>query len=307
MDLDKLVTEGRNPETLEIDGLPTAEVLRRINNEDQKVAATVADQLPQIARAVDAVVERLRAGGRLLYFGAGTSGRLGVLDASECPPTFGVSPNQVQGFIAGGQGAMFNAVEGAEDDPALGEADVRANAAPADAVVGIAASGRTPYTLGALRAARTLGCATIALTNNPNSEMAQAADISIAPVVGPEAVMGSTRMKAGTAQKLVLNMLSTAAMIRLGKTFSNLMVDLQPTNAKLRVRAARMVVMATGADPARAQWALEQSGMRPKVAIVMLLAGVGAAEADAALAAEGGLVRSALQRLAPGGAAGGGN
>jgi N-acetylmuramic acid 6-phosphate etherase len=289
------ITEARNPRTAGIDALASLEIVGLISDEDATVAPAVRRELGQIGRAVDVIVERLRRGGRLLYFGAGTSGRLGVLDASEIPPTYSAPPDLVQGFIAGGDVALRRSVEAAEDDPDAGAQAVReAKVNEADVVVGIAASGGTPWVLGAVAEARRRGAATIALTCNPDSPLARLAEIAIAPVVGPEAIAGSSRMKAGTAQKMVLNMLSTAAMIRLGKVYGNLMVDVQPTNAKLQRRAVRILQEATGADAEAARQALEATGYEVKPALVMLLTQVDETEARRRLAAAQGLVRQAV-------------
>jgi N-acetylmuramic acid 6-phosphate etherase len=289
------ITEARNPRTTSIDTLTSLEIVGLISDEDATVAPAVRRELEQIGRAVDVIVERLRRGGRLLYFGAGTSGRLGVLDASEIPPTYSAPPDLVQGFIAGGDVALRRSVEAAEDDPDAGAQAVReAEVDEADAVVGIAASGGTPWVLGAVAEARRRGAATVALTCNPDSPLARLAEIAIASVVGPEAIAGSSRMKAGTAQKMVLNMLSTAAMVRLGKVYGNLMVDVQPTNAKLQHRAVRILQEATGADAEAARQALETTGYEVKPALVMLLAQVDEAEARRRLAAAQGFVRQAV-------------
>jgi len=289
------MTESNNPATREIDLLSTREILAAMAHEDAKVAPAVAAEGENIARLVDVVVERMRRGGRLIYIGAGTSGRLGVLDASECPPTFGTPPELVQARIAGGAVALTEAIEAVEDDVELGVREIIDLAIGADDVVlGIAASGRTPYVLGALREARRRGALVAGLACTRPSELEQAVDLMIAPVVGPEVIAGSTRLKAGTAQKLVLNQLTTASMIRLGKTFGNLMVDVQPTNAKLRRRAEAIVVAATGVDPAEAQRLLAQTHYHAKPAIVMALAGVDAAEARRLLLASDGHVRRAL-------------
>jgi N-acetylmuramic acid 6-phosphate etherase len=291
-------TEQRNPSTLEIDRRSTREILAIMNAEDARVPAAVGRALPQIERVVEAIVARWRRGGRLFYFGAGTSGRLGVLDAAECPPTFSSPPELVQGFIAGGERALRQAVEGAEDDPEGGAAEVaRAGVGPEDVVVGIAASGTTPYVLGALRAARERGAFTAGLACNPGAPLAALADVAIEIDVGPEVVTGSTRLKAGTAQKLVLNMLTTASMIRSGKVYGNLMVDLTATNAKLRRRAARIVAAVAGVGEAEAARLVAQTGYRAKPAIVMALAGCDAAEAERRLAAAGGMLRGALEAL----------
>jgi N-acetylmuramic acid 6-phosphate etherase len=295
LDLSKLLTEGRLAESMAIDQAPTAEVLRLINEQDKLVALAVEQEIPQIASAVDLIADRLRLGGRLFYVGAGTSGRLGVLDASELPPTYGAPADLVQGVIAGGWKAVFETQEGVEDSEETGAGDVGVRATAADAVVGIAASGRTPYTVAAVKEARRLGCATVAITNNPNSPLAAAAEVAISPVTGPEVIMGSTRMKAGTAQKLVLNMLSTGVMIKLGKVYTNLMVDMRCSNEKLRVRAIRMVMLAAEADEAAAAAALDACGCHAKTAIVMLRAGVSAAAAQAALVQADGFVGDAIE------------
>jgi N-acetylmuramic acid 6-phosphate etherase len=247
MDLARLVTEGRNPDSADIDRLSARQIVELMNREDARVAEAVGREAEPIARAVELIAERLRAGGRLVYIGAGTSGRLGVLDASECPPTFNSPPGQVIGLIAGGSAALTRAVEGAEDREEDGAADLRlARLSAADVLVGIATSGRTPYVIGGLKHARSIGAATIGLSCNPQSALHEHADIAITPVVGPEVVSGSTRLKAGTATKMVLNMLSTGTMVRLGKTYGNLMVDLQARNAKLVERSARIVSLVTG-------------------------------------------------------------
>ncbi|HYF90909.1 MAG TPA: N-acetylmuramic acid 6-phosphate etherase [Symbiobacteriaceae bacterium] len=294
LDLSKLATEGRLAESMEIDLASTAQILQTINDQDRLVAEAVGRELPQIARAVDLIADRLKQGGHLIYIGAGTSGRLGVVDAAEVHPTYGTGSELVQGLIAGGREAVFGAKEGAEDDPELGRADVLQHVQPGDVVVGIAASGRTPYTLGALKTAKELGCATVAVTNNAGSPMAAVADVAVSPVVGEEVIMGSTRMKAGTAQKLVLNMLSTAAMIKLGKVYTNLMVDMPCTNEKLYLRAERMVMLATGADQPAARAALQRCDHHTKTAIVSLLAEVAPETARKALAAADGFVRRAI-------------
>jgi N-acetylmuramic acid 6-phosphate etherase len=254
-------TEARNPATEHIDRLPVPDILRLMNEEDAKVAAAVAEEIPHIAAAVEAIVGRLRAGGRLFYLGAGTSGRLGVVDASECPPTFGTDPSLVTALIAGGREAVFQAQEGAEDDEEAAFRDLdEAGFGPGDALVGIAASGRTPYVLAGLRHAKALGAAAIALTCNPDCAAAEIADIMIAPAVGPEALAGSTRLKAGTAQKLALNMLSTATMIKLGRTRGNLLSHMRITNEKLRGRAVGIICEVTGTSETEAARALEEAG-----------------------------------------------
>jgi N-acetylmuramic acid 6-phosphate etherase len=293
--LEDLLTEQPNPASAAIDALPTAEVLRIVNSEDRKVALAVEREIPAIARAVDAITAAFERGGRLFYIGAGTSGRLGVLDASECPPTFSVPPEMVQGIIAGGEAALSRATETTEDDPAIGARDLAARGFSArDVLVGIAASGRTPYVLGAVAEARRLGAATVGISCTPDSALARAADIAITPLVGPEVVAGSTRMKAGTAQKLVLNMLSTAAFIRLGYVYGNLMVNVQPKNTKLVDRARRIVAEAGGVSFERAAGLLEASGHSVRVAILMAKTGVDRAEAERRLAAAGGRISKAL-------------
>jgi len=290
-----LTTEAINPALADIDALNTETRLRLINAEDATVAAAVGREIPQIARAVQRAAASLRAGGRLIYVGAGTSGRLGVLDAAECPPTFGVSPQIVQGLIAGGDGAMFRAVEGAEDDPDLGAAAIiEADVSERDTVVGISASGQAPFVLGALRQAVKRGAATVALTNNRPSEVEAIAAVTVAVVVGPEILAGSTRLKSGTAQKMVLNMISTGAMIEIGKTYGNLMVDVQATNRKLKARAVRIIRQVTGASPERTEAALAAAGGSAKVAIVTLQTGVTPDEARQRLAHAGGFLRRAL-------------
>ncbi|UCM62008.1 N-acetylmuramic acid 6-phosphate etherase [Aeromonas hydrophila] len=291
IDLSSMITETRNPASVEIDQLPTLEMLRVINQEDQQVALAVSQLLPEITRAVDAIAAAFGKGGRLVYIGAGTSGRLGILDASECPPTYGVSAEQVVGLIAGGHKAILQAVENAEDDAELGAQDLKniqfcAN----DVLVGIAASGRTPYVLGAMAHARAVGATVCSISCNPGSPLAQAADISMVAVVGPEIVTGSSRMKAGTAQKLILNMLSTGAMIRTGKVYGNLMVDVEATNAKLVERQKCIVMEATDCERAVAERALAQADNHCKTAIVMILAGLTADEARTRLQSSNGFI-----------------
>lgn len=295
MDLGRLTTEQRNSNTVNLDQMTSLEIVTAINREDARVPAAIEPCLPVIAALVDRIVAAFRAGGRLIYIGAGTSGRLGVLDASECPPTYDVSPEWVVGLIAGGDWALRHSVEGAEDDPDRGAGDVRAIELNArDVLVGIAASGRTPYTLGAMRYAREAGAAVGCIVNTPGSEMARLADYPIVVLSGPEVVTGSTRMKSGTAQKLVLNMLSTAAMVRLGKVYSNLMVDVQASNAKLVQRATNIVREVTGVDEDEARQAIERYGSA-KVAIFALMSGVTEGDAArAALDAHGGRLREAL-------------
>lgn len=295
-ELQQLVSEGRNPRTMGIDLMSTADILQTINAEDHVVPDAVGKTLPQVAQAVDAIVAAFGTGGRLVYIGAGTSGRLGVLDASECPPTFGVPPEMVVGLIAGGPKAIISAVEGAEDSVEGGAADLRNIAlTDRDVVVGIAVSGRTPYVIGALNYAKALGCVTVGLTCNPESAIAGMADISIAPLVGAEVVTGSTRLKSGTAQKLVLNMLTTASMIRIGKTYQNLMVDLRTSNEKLLARAVRIVMQATDCAAADAEAALERTGSDVKLAILTILTGQSVDDARAALNGAGGFLRRALE------------
>ncbi|UZH02810.1 N-acetylmuramic acid 6-phosphate etherase [Pantoea anthophila] len=296
LDLSQMITEGRNPASQNIDELSTEAMLRIINDEDKKVALAVEAILPQIAAAVDAICAAFRAGGRLIYCGAGTSGRLGILDASECPPTFGTPREQVIGLIAGGHTAILQAVENAEDNREQGAQDLKdIHFSRHDILVGIAASGRTPYVLGALAYANKLGATTVALTCNPDSAMAQVAAIALTPVVGPEIVTGSSRMKAGTAQKLVLNMLTTGAMIRSGKVYGNLMVDVEATNQKLVQRQVNIVMQATDCDDATARAALTACGGHCKTAILMVLAGLDADEAKALLSQHQGFIRQALQ------------
>lgn len=296
MNLGSLVSETRNPDTLDLDNLSTLEMVTKFNQQDATVATAVSLTLPQVAAAVDAAAAALAAGGRLIYMGAGTSGRLGVLDASECPPTFGVPHGVVVGLIAGGPGALLKAVEGAEDDEQLGVSDLQALDLTAnDMVVGLAASGRTPYVIGALRYARQQGCRTAAISCNPDSPIAHEAEIAISPVVGPEALTGSTRLKSGTAQKLVLNMISTGAMVKIGKVYQNLMVDMQATNIKLVDRARRMVCEATGCQPGQADAALQQVQHEVKTAILMILADIPAPEAKQRLLQHRGFLRAALK------------
>jgi N-acetylmuramic acid 6-phosphate etherase len=294
--VDHLETEGRNPASARLDELAPLEIVRLMNAEDGRVIAAVAGQAEAIARAVEVIADRLRAGGRLVYVGAGTSGRLGVLDASECPPTFSSPPGQVVGVIAGGPQALTRAVEGAEDHPEQGVRDLEALSVSArDVVVGIATSGRTPYVLGAVGYARQQGAFTAGISCNTDSELNAAVDLAIVPVVGPEVLSGSTRLKAGTATKLVLNMLSTGAMVRLGKTYGNLMVDLRATNSKLRARTNRIVRTLTGLSAQEAAALLRRCDGELKIALVAQLRGVGPEEARSRLDAAGGQVRKALE------------
>jgi N-acetylmuramic acid 6-phosphate etherase len=292
------VTEQENPRTRELSKLSTARVLRLMNEEDACVAAAVGRVLVYVERAVDEIVERLRFGGRLFYVGTGTSGRLGVLDAAECPPTFGVQPETVQGIIAGGYDALYRATEASEDDRDAGARDAEARGVNGgDALVGIAASGRTPYTMGAVEYARRLGAFTVALTCAPDSEITRAVEVAIVPVVGPEVLTGSTRLKAGTAQKMVLNMLSTATMIRLGYVTGNRMTNLLPRNAKLRERSIRILVAETGASEEAARSLLERAGGDLRVALVMSKTRRSRLEAAYALEAAGWVVARAVQEL----------
>ncbi|HYL74181.1 MAG TPA: N-acetylmuramic acid 6-phosphate etherase [Bryobacteraceae bacterium] len=296
MKLDKLLTEQVNPVTREIDALPTTEVLRLMNIEDQGVALAVEKEIPRIAEAVDRINRRMQEGGRLFYIGAGTSGRLGVLDASECPPTFHVAPEMVQGVIAGGEAALARATEASEDDPESGRRDLEARGFGAkDSLVGIAASGRTPYVLGAVAFARGLGAFTAGISCTPDSALARAVDVAITPLVGPEVIAGSTRMKAGTATKLVLNMISTAVMIKLGYVYGNLMVNVQPRNAKLEDRARRIVAESAGVDYERAAELLDAAGRDVKTAIVMSRLAMDRSAAEARLAVAGGRISEALK------------
>ncbi|MGP2484605.1 N-acetylmuramic acid 6-phosphate etherase [Pantoea eucalypti] len=296
LDLSQMLTEGRNPASQNIDELSTEAMLRVINDEDKKVALAVEAIVPQIATAVEAICAAFRAGGRLIYCGAGTSGRLGILDASECPPTFGTPRDQVIGLIAGGHTAILQAVENAEDNREQGAQDLKdIHFSRHDVLVGIAASGRTPYVLGALAYANELGATTVSLSCNPGSAMSQVAAIALTPVVGPEVVTGSSRMKAGTAQKLVLNMLTTGSMIRSGKVYGNLMVDVEATNQKLVQRQVNIVMQATDCDDATARAALTGCGGHCKTAILMVLADLDADEAKALLGQHQGFIRQALQ------------
>jgi N-acetylmuramic acid 6-phosphate etherase len=294
-EIKKLVTEQRNPATMDIDTKSALEIVRLINAQDHKIAPVVKEELPYVARAVEIIVEAFKKGGRLIYIGAGTSGRLGVLDASECPPTFGVPPEMVQGIIAGGYGALVRAVEGAEDlaeDAArdLAEREVTDK----DVICGLAASRRTPYVVAAVKRAHQIGARTLYITCTPRSEINFPVDVAICPVVGPEVVMGSTRMKSATAQKMVLNMLTTAAMIRLGKVYGNMMVDLQMTSKKLQERSKWVVMMVTGVDYEKAAQVLAEARGHVKTAIVMILAKMDAHEARERLQASDGFVRGAI-------------
>ena len=298
LNLKSLTTESRNQNTLDIDRVSTIEMVKKINDEDKKVAEAVEKELPQIAEAIDGIVERLKKGGRLIYIGAGTSGRLGILDASECPPTYGVSEELVQGVIAGGQEAIFRAQEGAEDSKELAINDLKEkNITKLDVIVGLAASGRTPYVIGGLEYANEIGALTISVTCNANSAVANTAQIAISPVVGPEVVTGSTRLKSGTAQKLVLNMLSTGSMIKLGKVYGNLMVDVQSTNEKLVERAKKIVSEATGVDTDIAAEYLNETKSNVKLAIFMILSKLSLDEAKNKLEKHDGYIAKALNDL----------
>jgi N-acetylmuramic acid 6-phosphate etherase len=292
------VTEQANPRTRDIDRRSTLEIVTLINEEDRSVAEAVRLVLDRVAEAVDVIAGRLSKGGRLFYVGTGTSGRLGVLDASECPPTFGVSPEIVRGIIAGGYVALHSAVEAAEDDPVQAARDLdAAGVTQGDAVVGISASGNTPYTLGAIEHAKKIGAATVSVTCNPDSRMAAAAGVAIAPIVGPEVIAGSSRMKAGTAQKLVLNMLSTATMIRLGLVYSNLMSNLKATNEKLRRRACAILAEEAALGEPEAARLFHSAGHDLRTALLMARAGVGKEEAEALLKQHGNSVRRAVDSL----------
>lgn len=295
IELKKLDTEKRNERTAHIDEMSTLDMLAVINEEDHRVAEAVKQVLPEIAQTVDMVYEKLRTGGRLVYCGAGTSGRLGVLDAVECPPTYGVDHGLVVGLIAGGEGAIFKAVEGAEDRQDLGEADLKKiGFSKKDILVGIAASGRTPYVIGAMDYARSTGAPVACVVCSRNSEMSRHADVCIAPIPGPEVITGSSRMKSGSAQKMVLNMISTGAMVKLGKVYGNLMVDVKCSNEKLHQRAVNIVCEATGENQETARKALQDSGFSCKTAIIMLLTGVDADEAREALERADGRIARAI-------------
>jgi len=296
-EISKLTTEQRNPNSINIDKLSTLEILKIINNEDKLVPLAVEKEIPYIEQAVEIVVNAIKNGGRLLYFGAGTSGRLGVVDASECPPTFGTPFGMIDGFIAGGKEAMFRAQEGAEDYEENGAKDVlSAQVTNKDVVCGIAASRRTPYVVGAVKKAKELGAKTLFVTTNPREDFnIEGVDVAICPYVGPEVIMGSTRMKSGTAQKLVLNMITTTAMVRLGKTYENMMIDLQMTNKKLIERAKRIVMMITGVTYEEAQDYLEKSNYHVKSALVMIKANVDYNKAQELLKQADGFVRKAIE------------
>ena len=297
IDLAKLTTERRNPASAHIDGCSTLEMVTIMQQEDSRIALAIEKILPEIAKAIDEISLRLKNGGRLFYRGAGTSGRLGILDASECPPTYGTAPELVQGLIAGGIPAIFRAQEGAEDNPDLGVSDLKEHAfSKKDVLVGIAASGRTPYVIGGLNYAHELGALTIALSCSEHSQIAALADIALTPITGPEIVTGSTRMKAGTAQKLVLNMLSTGTMIKLGKVYGNLMVDVKASNKKLQERAIRIVMEGSGCTRGEAETALKEADGRAKLAILMVVTGLSAAEGRRALQKAEGHLAAAIRQ-----------
>ena len=294
--LSTLITEQRNPNSMHVDSLSALEIVQLMNEEDKQVPLAIEKCLPQIAQAVECIVAAFQQGGRLVYIGAGTSGRLGVLDASECPPTFGVSPEMVKGIIAGGERALRHPIEGAEDSKTQAVVDLQTiQLSSKDVLVGIAASGRTPYVIGALGYAKSLGSVTVSIASNPNSAMANIVDIAIDTVVGPEVLTGSSRLKSGTAQKLVLNMLTTASMILMGKCYQNLMVDVQASNEKLKARAIRIVMQATDCDKALAEETLKQADQNAKLAIMMILSGLDRAQAEALLEKHHGKLQLALK------------
>jgi N-acetylmuramic acid 6-phosphate etherase len=294
-EFNKLVTEERNERTMDLDTLDTHELVDRVQAEDFEVAAAVKKVVPEIAKAIDIITERLKNGGKLIYFGAGTSGRLGVLDAAECQPTFGIEKDIVQAFIAGGKNAMFRSFEDAEDQKELGITDAtEAKITEKDVVVGVSSSGRTPYVMGALSTAKAAGAAVISVVNNPESTLSTISDVTIAAVVGPEALTGSTRMKSGTAQKMILNLISTCTMIRLGKVYENLMIDLKPTNYKLRERAVSIISILGGVPRQLAEGALVASHDKCKTAILMVKRKVGRVQAEELITKCGGSLRKAL-------------
>ena len=294
--LSTLITEQRNPNSMHVDSLSALEIVQLMNQEDKQVPLAIEKCLPQIAQAVERIVSAFQQGGRLVYIGAGTSGRLGVLDASECPPTFGVSPEMVKGIIAGGERALRHPIEGAEDSKEQAVVDLQTiQFSSKDVLVGIAASGRTPYVIGALKYAKRLGSVTVSIASNPNSAMANIVDIAIDTVVGPEVLTGSSRLKSGTAQKLVLNMLTTASMILMGKCYQNLMVDVQASNEKLKARAIRIVMQATDCDKALAEETLKQADQNVKLAIMMILSGLDRAQAETLLEKHQGKLQLALK------------
>ena len=294
--LSTLITEQRNPNSMHVDSLSALDIVQLMNDEDKQVPLAVEKCLPQIAQAVERIVAAFQQGGRLVYIGAGTSGRLGVLDASECPPTFGVSPEMVKGIIAGGERALRHPIEGAEDSKAQAVFDLQTiHFSSKDVLVGIAASGRTPYVIGSLEYAKSLGSVTVSIASNPNSAMANIVDIAIDTVVGPEVLTGSSRLKSGTAQKLVLNMLTTASMILMGKCYQNLMVDVQASNEKLKARAIRIVMQATDCDKTLAEETLKLAEQNAKLAIMMILSGLDRAQAEALLEKYHGKLQLALK------------
>ena len=294
--LSTLITEQRNPNSMHVDSLSALEIVQLMNEEDKQVPLAIEKCLPQIAQAVECIVAAFQQGGRLVYIGAGTSGRLGVLDASECPPTFGVSPEMVKGIIAGGERALRHPIEGAEDSKTQAVVDLQTiHFSSKDVLVGIAASGRTPYVIGALEYAKSLGSVTVSIASNPNSAMANIVDIAIDTVVGPEVLTGSSRLKSGTAQKLVLNMLTTASMILMGKCYQNLMVDVQASNEKLKARAIRIVMQATDCDKALAEETLKLADQNAKLAIMMILSGLDRAQAETLLEKHQGKLQLALK------------
>ena len=294
--LSTLITEQRNSNSMHVDSLSALEIVQLMNEEDKQVPLAIEKCLPQIAQAVECIVAAFQQGGRLVYIGAGTSGRLGVLDASECPPTFGVSPEMVKGIIAGGERALRHPIEGAEDSKKQAVVDLQTiQFSSKDVLVGIAASGRTPYVIGALEYAKRLGSVTVSIASNPNSAMANIVDIAIDTVVGPEVLTGSSRLKSGTAQKLVLNMLTTASMILMGKCYQNLMVDVQASNEKLKARAIRIVMQATDCDKALAEETLKLADQNAKLAIMMILSGLDRAQAEALLEKHQGKLQLALK------------
>ena len=294
--LSTLITEQRNPNSMHVDSLSALEIVQLMNEEDKQVPLAIEKCLPQIAQAVECIVAAFQQGGRLVYIGAGTSGRLGVFDASECPPTFGVSPEMVKGIIAGGERALRHPIEGAEDSKSQAVVDLQTiQFSSKDVLVGIAASGRTPYVIGALEYAKSLGSVTVSIASNPNSAMANIVDIAIDTVVGQEVLTGSSRLKSGTAQKLVLNMLTTASMILMGKCYQNLMVDVQASNEKLKARAIRIVMQATDCDKALAEETLKQADQNAKLAIMMILSGLDRAQAETLLEKHQGKLQLALK------------
>lgn len=296
MDLKKFTTEARNPKTLALDTMTSLEIVTIMNQEDRNVPVAIEEELPQIAKLVDIIANAFENGGRLIYIGAGTSGRLGVLDASECPPTYGVSPEQVVGIIAGGDYALRNAIEGAEDDLQLAEKDLKErNLNERDVVVGIAASGRTPYVIGGLNYAKSMGCSTASIACNKDSAIGKVADIAIEVEVGPEVLTGSTRLKSGTAQKLVLNMITTAAMVRTGKAYENLMVNVMQSNAKLYTRAENIVIDTTGVEREEARRVINEANGSVKLAITMILTNTNNEEATNLLLKSKGHVREAIK------------